>query len=100
MIAKAQLHVLPSFNKTGVKLKLFNALFNGRHCLTNSAGVEGSGLETLCHIAEDAASFKTAIASIYQLPFTEQEKEKRQGLLQTVYNNESNAEKVIEHLYS
>lgn len=95
VIAKAQLHVLPSFNKTGVKLKLFNALFNGRHCLTNAAGTEGSGLESLCHIAEDAASFKEAIASIYQQPFTEQEKEKRQGLLQTVFNNEANAEKLI-----
>ena len=95
MIAKAQLNVLPSFNNTGIKLKLLNALFNGRHCLVNQAAVDGSGLEGVCHIASDAASFKKAIEEIYQQPFTEQEKEKRQGLLQTIYNKEENAKKLI-----
>jgi Glycosyl transferases group 1 len=91
IIAKAQLHVLPSFNNTGIKLKLLNALFNGRHCLVNQAAVAGSRLEAACHIANDATSFKKAIEAIYQQPFTEHEKEKRQGLLQTIYNNEANA---------
>lgn len=95
MITKAQLHVLPSFNNTGIKLKLLNALFNGRHCIVNSAGVEGSGLEEVCHIADDATSFKKVIEEMYQQPFTDQEKEKRQGLLQTIYNNEANAIKLI-----
>jgi glycosyltransferase involved in cell wall biosynthesis len=98
MIAKAQLHVLPSFNNTGIKLKLLNALFNGRHCVVNSAGVEGSSLENICHIANAAPSFKKAIEEMYQQPFTEQEKEKRQGLLQTIYNNEANAIKLMRYL--
>ena len=99
MIAKAQIHVLPSFNNTGVKLKLLNALFNGRHCLVNPAGADGSGLENVCHIATDAASFKKAITTLYQQPFTEHEKEQRQGLLQTLYNNEENAKQLITFLW-
>jgi glycosyltransferase involved in cell wall biosynthesis len=98
MIAKAQLHVLPSFNNTGIKLKLLNALFNGRHCLVNTPGVDGSGLENACHIASDAASFKQKIKELYQAPFTEQEKEQRQGLLQVMYNNEVNAAKLLTFL--
>lgn len=98
MICKAQIHVLPSFNNTGVKLKLLNALFNGRHCLVNPAGADGSGLENVCHIATDAASFKKAITTLYQQPFTEHEKEQRQGLLQTLYNNEENSKKLLEYL--
>lgn len=98
MICKAQIHVLPSFNNTGVKLKLLNALFNGRHCLVNPAGADGSGLEKVCHIATDAASFKKAITTLYQQPFTEHEKEQRQGLLQTLYNNEENSKKLLEYL--
>ncbi|MGC4103366.1 glycosyltransferase [Ferruginibacter sp.] len=94
LIAKAQLHVLPSFNNTGVKLKLINALYNGRHCVVNHAGVDGSSLEGICHIATDAASFRSVINDIYQQPFTEEEKEKRQGLLQRVFNNEENAKKL------
>lgn len=99
LIAKAQLHILPSLNNTGVKLKLLNALFNGRHCIVNGAGVAGSGLEKACHVATDAASFKQLITELYQQPFTEQEKEERQGLLQTMYNNEANAKKLIALLY-
>lgn len=99
MICKAHVHVLPSFNNTGIKLKLLNAIFNGRHCLVNKAGVEGSGLESFCHIAEDAKGFKNKIEELYTQPFTEQEAQKRQGLLQTVYNNKTNARQLTAFLW-
>ena len=35
MIAKAQINILPSYTHTGIKIKLVNAIFNGRHCLVN-----------------------------------------------------------------
>ncbi len=98
LIAKAQLHVLPSFNTTGVKLKLLNALFNGRHCLVNPAAVLGSGLENYCHTATDASSFQQKINVLYEQPFTEQEIQQRQGLLQHEYNNEVNAKKLMTFL--
>lgn len=94
MISKAQVHVLPSFNNTGIKLKLLNALFNGRHCLVNKGGVAGSGLEEVCYTATDDNSFIKAIEELYEKPFTEQEKEKRQGLLQQLFNTEENAKKL------
>ena len=100
MIAKAQLNILPSFNNTGVKLKLFNALYNGRHCLVNKAGVEGSGLNELCTIAEDADGFKTAIKYLYSIAYTVKENEKRNQLLQRLYNNQKNADKIIEIFWS
>ena len=100
MIAKAQINILPSFNNTGIKLKLLNALYNGRHCLVNKAGVEGSGLNRLCAIAEDADDFKTAIQYLYAIPYTKEENEKRQVLLQQLYNNQKNADKLIEIFWS
>ena len=99
MISKAHVHVLPSFNNTGVKLKLLNAMFNGRHCLVNNAGVEGSGLESFCHLAEDAETFRQQIEDLYTKAFTEQEVQQRQGLLQTMYNNESNAKELMTFLW-
>ncbi|MBC7887661.1 MAG: glycosyltransferase [Ferruginibacter sp.] len=96
MIAKAQINILPSFNNTGVKLKLLNALFNGRHCLVNKAGVEGSGLDSICQVAEDAEDFKTAISYLYNIPFTSEEKEQRQQVLQELYCNQKNLEKIVE----
>ena len=100
MIAKAQINILPSFNNTGIKLKLLNALYNGRHCLVNKAGVEGSGLNRLCAIAEDADDFKTAIQYLYAIPYIKEENEKRQLLLQQLYNNQKNADKLIEIFWS
>ena len=100
MIAKAQINILPSFNNTGIKLKLLNALYNGRHCLVNKAGVEGSSLNRLCAIAEDADDFKTAIQYLYAIPYPKEENEKRQLLLQQLYNNQKNADKLIEIFWS
>ena len=98
LIAKAQLHILPSFNSTGIKLKLLNAMFNGRHCLVNIAAVEGSGLESYCHIAAGAASFQQKINDLFEEAFTEEEAQRRQGLLQHEYNNETNAKKLVAFL--
>ena len=94
LIAKAHVHVLPSFNNTGVKLKLLNALFNGRHCLVNTAAVAGSDLEAYCHIANDAPVFQQKINELFTQDFTEAEIQKRQGLLQHNYNNEESAKKI------
>jgi hypothetical protein len=99
MICKAHVHVLPSMNNTGIKLKLLNAVFNGRHCLVNKAAIEGSGIEACCHIADDAASFQQKITELYGQPFTAQEIEQRQGLLQTTYNSEVNARELMTFLW-
>ncbi len=95
IIAKAQVNILPSLNNTGVKLKLLNALYSGRHCISNKAGVEGSGLENLCSMAEDADDFTTAINYLYDIPFDEAEKEKRTTVLSGLNNNKTSAEKII-----
>ena len=99
LIAKAQIHILPSFNNTGVKLKLLNALFNGRHCIVNAAGVDGSGLEKACHIAETSDDFRMQVNQLYYQPFKEEAIQKRQGLLNELYNNEANAQQLISWLY-
>ncbi len=101
LIVKAQVNVLPSFNNTGVKLKLLNALFNGRHCLVNKAGVTGSGLDTICTIIDDnAAAFITAISYLYTIPYTDQMNEQRNSVLKNLYNNKKNTDKLIEIFWS
>lgn len=99
LIKKAQVNVLPSMNNTGVKLKLLNALFVGRHALVNAKAVEGSNLETSCHIATDANSFQQQIIHLYRQDYTNGDLEKRRTLLNIYYNNEGNATKLINLLY-
>jgi hypothetical protein len=82
---------LPSFNNTGVKLKLLNALYNGRHCIVNAAGVDGSGLEAFCSITETVTDFKQTIADLISKEFTAKEMQHRSTALKFLYNNEKNA---------
>ncbi len=91
LIKNAQVNILPSWNNTGVKLKLLNAMFLGRHCLVNAAGVAGSGLNTICSIAETAKEFKIAVAKLMQQDFDYLAIEERKRLLEYLYSNERNA---------
>ena len=95
MIAKAHINLIPSYTTTGMKVKLVNALFNGRHCVVNEATVNGSGLESACHIGSTANAFREIIAQLYHQPFTSDEIELRKRLLTPMFNNEMNAKKQV-----
>jgi hypothetical protein len=95
LIAKAQVNILPSFHCTGVKLKLLNALFNGRHVIVNEDVVEATGLDGLCHVADNAGSIGELITRLYAQPFTAGEVRKRTEVLSGLYNNETNLKKLM-----
>ncbi|WP_121355124.1 glycosyltransferase [Flavisolibacter nicotianae] len=94
LVTDAQVHVLPSLNATGVKLKLLNALFNGRFCLANANGIQGSGMEDHVQVVETAVEWISAVERLMQTEFTAADKEGRKAIL-SVYNNRENAEKLI-----
>jgi len=98
LIGKAHINILPSFNKTGVKLKLMQALCKGKHCLVNDAAIEGSGLEDACHIGNTADAMASIVSQLYHLPFAEEELRLRRRLINTHFDNEINAELLIQHL--
>jgi len=100
LIAKAQLNVLPSFNCTGVKLKLLNALFNGRHCLVNGGMVEGSGLESICHVADGAETMRSLVQNLYTQAMRPEEIEVRKEVLAGIYNKEDNLQQLLRSIWS
>lgn len=99
LIENAHIHVLPSFNNTGVKLKLLNALYNGRHCIVNAAAVEGSGLDPVSHICNSATEFRDKINELKDMSFDDTEIQQRRIFLQELYNNEKNAAELISLIY-
>jgi Glycosyl transferases group 1 len=99
LIKKAQLHVIPSFNCTGIKLKLLNALFNGRHCVVNAEAVKGTGLQEVCHLAEGAAEFKQTIETLYERPFTFLDLQYRREKLLGQYDNHQTATRLIAQIW-
>ncbi|MEO6538527.1 MAG: glycosyltransferase [Ferruginibacter sp.] len=99
LIKKAQINILPSFNNTGIKLKVLNALYNGRHCLVNNAAVKGADIDELCTLAETAATFKAQVATLFQQEITEGELLMRAENLKNVYSNDRNAMQLIAWIY-
>lgn len=99
LIAKAHINIIPSFNSTGIKLKLINALFNGRHCLVNEQTVEGTNLEKACHIASGANAFKHAIAGLYKVPFNDEDVNLRHKLLDNMFDNDKNARQIVKWIW-
>ena len=101
LVRKAHINVLPCFNKnvTGIRLKLLHALFQGKHCVTNEAMVQGTGLEAACHTGSNAEAIASIIMQLYHQPFTDNEILLRKKLLGQSYNNEKNASRLIQWLY-
>jgi hypothetical protein len=97
LIVNAHIHVLPSFNMTGVKLKLLHALFEGRFCFTNNAGVMGSGLDHYVNSFGANSAWTAAIVGAMNTTFSHELKKERQQIC-SVYNNEVNAQKLSELL--
>ena len=99
LIENAQINILPTFQSTGIKLKLLAALYKGRHCLVNSPMVVNTGLESLCEIADDAELMKKKIIELSKIEFTESMMAKRKKLLINDFSNTTSVKKLIETIW-
>lgn len=93
LISTAQVNILPSLNNTGVKLKLLHAMFNGRFCVTNNNGIEGSAIDGGVSIADKPAEYVRLISQLLAKQFTNNEIKERK-YLEAYYNNSTNAQKL------
>lgn len=94
LISEAHIHVLPTFQNTGIKLKLLNVLFNGKYILTNSQMVENTGLESLVIITNTPTEMLEKIEELKNKPFEIAEIEKRRNILAKYFDNAINAKKI------
>lgn len=98
LIREAQICIIPTFQVSGIKLKLLSSLYAGRHVLTNSMMVQGTNLKEICHIADSPVEMLQAIQKLMELPLDAESLKRRRQLLETHYSNEVNAQKIIDLL--
>lgn len=98
LLQNAHIHLLYTQQPTGIKLKLLNALFLGRHLIANQAMVAQTGLESLCHIAEEAAAWIALIHELMPIAFGQDDIAKRQEVLLPAFCNQQNALRLAELL--
>ncbi|MEL6674299.1 MAG: hypothetical protein AAFR61_18980 [Bacteroidota bacterium] len=96
LMRDAHIHVLPTFQSTGIKLKLIHALFTGRFILVNPHMVHETGLAFSCVLAQSAEEFQQQINTLMDTPFTEIEKAQRRANVLPTFSNQENARRLAE----
>jgi len=95
LLENAHINVLPTFQATGIKLKLLLSLFTGRYIIANDPMVLNTGLESLCSIANSVDEFINTINSLMDQDWLiETELNKREKVL-APFSNKGNAQKLI-----
>ncbi|MCB0790605.1 MAG: glycosyltransferase [Flavobacteriales bacterium] len=92
LVREAQVNVLPTFQATGIKLKLLLCLFTGRHIVCNTAMVKDTGLEEVCMVHDDPETMRLSILACMSRPANGSTLEKRTRVLEERFNNRRNAE--------
>ena len=96
LIREAQIHLLVTFQGTGLKLKLLNSLFAGRHVVVNPTMLAGSGLDSLCHIGAMPDELVDTCRRLMDVPFRDAELDARLRLLLPAFSNEAQARRLLE----
>ena len=98
LLANAQVQILFTNSPTGLKLKLLNSLFSGRHLLVNSKMVAGTDLAPLCNVADSADQQITMLNNLMQRPFTVDDIALRRSMLFPRYSNQYNAGIIVDKI--
>lgn len=96
LISNAHINVLPTFQETGIKLKLLASLFSGRFCIVNNQMVRNTGLEKYCSIKNKPQTMIQEIKRLYKLPFSKKLILERNCSLLKEFSNIENSKKIIE----
>jgi glycosyltransferase involved in cell wall biosynthesis len=99
LIANAHINLLPTFQSTGVKLKLLNALYRGRFCVVNGKMVNNTGLESLCLVEDNPTATKRYLTDLMQKEFTQHDIDKRARVLDQGFSNHSGAMAIAKDIW-
>ena len=99
LIHDAQIHLLVTEQPTGLKLKLLNVLYNGRHVVVNDKMVTGTELAPLCHVAADNEQLIAFCRQYMHIPVDGQTQQSRKEILSTYYDNQQLATLLTPHIF-
>jgi len=95
LIRTAQVNILVTFQQTGLKLKLLNALFNGRFCLVNPGMVSGTELGELCEFGTNAQELRQKVTELMHQTFNEEQIYLRRKKLMKWHSNKENCIRLL-----
>lgn len=90
LVTEAAANVLITFQSTGIKLKLINALYKGGHCIVNDKMIESTGLKDLCMVTHSDKDLIETIKVALSQKITAEQLDVRNKLLFETYDNNEN----------
>ncbi len=97
LIAKAQINLMYSSQSSGLKLKLVNSLFIGRHIIANDPMLTVDGLHETVHRANKASQWLEKIEYLRHKPFTDSARNARLAVIEN-YSDDASVLKLMESL--
>ncbi|MCB9195060.1 MAG: glycosyltransferase family 4 protein [Flavobacteriales bacterium] len=98
LISEAHVNVLPTFQPTGIKLKLLSALYKGRFVIANDEMIDNTGLESVCYRANRPEDWLNMLELVFSKEFAAEDLDQRQTILFNHFDNRVNAEIILEKL--
>lgn len=99
LIQEASINLLITTQSSSVKMKLVDTLYYAHYVLANKRMIDGSGLESLCvQVTLKYPLLLKKIREYLYKDFPDTEIKERQSVLNRMYNNANNAQKIIDLL--
>ncbi len=98
LITEAAANVLITFQSTGIKLKLINALYKGGHCIVNDKMIESTGLKEVCMVTHSDKDLIDTIKKALSQKITDEELALRKEVLHQSYDNDENIKILTKYL--
>ena len=98
LIQDAHIHLLLTFQRTGIKLKLLHALQSGRHIIINPEMDDDGIFSQMCEVANEPEEIADKIAQLMDEPFTSEMKNVRDAKFNAIYSNKKKAEEILKIL--
>ena len=98
LIRGAQVLLLPATQSTGIKLKLIESLFKGRHLLINSTMSNDPVIRSLCNTADDPKAFIQQANDLFDSDFDISDIRNREEILLEHFSNRTAAAALVKAL--
>lgn len=97
LISEAQIHCLYTEQATGLKLKLLNVLYKGRHIIVNKNMLVGTDLGSTCTICNTANEYINSINSLITKQIETSDLNERANSLEAI-SNKNKTQKILDLL--
>ena len=98
LFENAHINALPTFQNTGIKLKLLNTLRQGKFIIANDPMINETGLETLCEKANSKAEFLSKTAKLFDQNYESSFEAEREKLLEN-FDSVTSAKKIAKLIF-